>query len=695
MSEPSFSDGAALDPWARRVDQLCDRWETAWKAATSADSRPRIEDFLDDVPEPNREALLRELIPLEVYYRQRQGEVPQAGDYRGRFPALDTAWLAVAALAPGSPDAVTTPMDPVAIGTTAAETAGPAAGVAVLPDPGCLFGDYELLEEVARGGMGIVYRAWQLSLQRTVALKMILGGPLASPAEVKRFRTEAEAVARLQHPNIVQIHEVGAHRGLPYISLEFCEGGSLAKKAAGTLLPARQAAGLVETVSRAVHAAHQHNIVHRDLKPANVLLTADGVPKVTDFGLAKRLDLLDGATQTGTVMGTAAYMAPEQAAGKTWAIGPRSDVYALGTILYQLLTGRVPFQAATALETLQQVREREPRPPRSLNRHVDPELEAVCLRCLEKEPHRRYRSAEALADDLGRWLAGKRTDARPRRWLSRVGRALRRHAVASTLVALLGLLALTAAIVRHVQDPEHRLAVIEGKLREGQSVTLIGATGPPEWCHWATEGGTTAVGEDGTFNVQDAEFGVLELLPDPQRERYRFRAEVRLEHMSGILDPDVGIYFGHSAAPGGTQSYCRLAFNDLIGNPGPARNFDADSFVVLQAQCHLPRGLACYSDEIARLFPFRPARGGVGRASWRRLAVEVTPDNVRVSWEGRRSGRMPRHKVAEAVTSAVRDATHAANTDPGFDTRGALGLYVYRATASFRFVAVEALGEGD
>jgi hypothetical protein len=301
-------------------------------------------------------------------------------------------------------EAPTLPPGPLTAGSTTPAPGpagtGPAAGGRVVV-PG-----YEVLAELGRGGMGVVYKARQLTLNRTVALKMILAGGHASEAELARFRSEAEAIARLQHPNIVQVHEVGEQDGLPFFSLEFCAGGSLADRLDGTPLPARDAAHVVESLARAVHDAHRAGIVHRDLKPANVLLAADGTPKVSDFGLAKRLDAAAGQTASGAILGTPSYMAPEQAGGRAREVGPPADVYALGAILYELLAGRPPFQAATALDTILQVLEFSPERPRSYNHQVDPSLEAICLKCLEKEPRDRYASAENLAEDLRAYLQG-------------------------------------------------------------------------------------------------------------------------------------------------------------------------------------------------------------------------------------------------------------------------------------------------
>jgi serine/threonine-protein kinase len=283
---------------------------------------------------------------------------------------------------------------------------------------------YEILGELGRGGMGVVYKALQADLNRVVALKMILAGGHAGEQELARFKTEAEAVARLQHPGIVQIHEVGEADGRPFFSLEYCPGGSLSQKLDGTPLSSREAARLVEQLARAVQAAHEAGIVHRDLKPANVLLAADGTPKVTDFGLAKKLDDSAGPTASGAVMGTPSYVAPEQAGGGTKWVGPAADVYGLGAILYELVTGRPPFRGETPMDTLLQVLEREPAPPSLLNPKVGRDLETVCLKCLEKQPERRYASAAELADDLRRFAEGDSISARSYNVLDWVARTL-------------------------------------------------------------------------------------------------------------------------------------------------------------------------------------------------------------------------------------------------------------------------------
>ncbi len=398
------------------------------------------------------------LINAEVALRRGRGERPSLEEYLARFPRFEEPLRrefeapppASAPTPPPTEEAHQTPRD-----------AGPVAPAPTPEVPG-----YEILEELGRGGMGVVYKARHLALRRTVALKVVRGGP-SGGEEVARFRTEAEAAARLTHPNIVSIYEIGEHAGLPYFSLEFCPGGSLEKRLKDNPLPAREAAALVERLAAAMQTAHEAQVIHRDLKPANVLLTRGGggsppaprpdgrpanpsdewVPKVSDFGLAKKLDDV-GLTQSGAILGTPSYMAPEQAKGHGKDVGPQADVYALGAILYECLTGRPPFKAATTLETLLQVQTDDPVAPRALQPGVPRDLETVTLKCLQKQPVKRYASAGDLAADLGRFLAGEPITARPVGAFGRAVRWVKRRPAAAIAIAVssLALVTLTAGL---------------------------------------------------------------------------------------------------------------------------------------------------------------------------------------------------------------------------------------------------------
>ncbi|HEV3345318.1 MAG TPA: tetratricopeptide repeat protein [Pirellulales bacterium] len=336
---------------------------------------------------------------------------------------------------------------------------------------------------LGRGGMGVVFRARHLRLNRTIALKMMLAGAYAGPRERERFLREAEAVASLRHPNVVQVYDVGDHEGRPFFTMEFVEGGSLAHRLTGVPQPARQAAQLLATLAEAVESAHQGGIVHRDLKPANILLTADGTPKVSDFGLARRLDGEPGLTRTGTVVGTPSYMAPEQVQGRSDELGPATDTYALGAIFYELLTGRPPFRAETAAETLRQVVSREPVSPSRLNAAVPRDAETICLKCLEKNSARRYSSAAALAEDLRRFQRDEPIVARPVGPVERALRWARRKPTTAALVATA--LALVGLTIGGGLLLERQQAARQGRAQEAVEAALAQVPSLRQQGRWA------------------------------------------------------------------------------------------------------------------------------------------------------------------------------------------------------------------
>jgi WD40 repeat protein len=504
-----------------RLERILGRFEEAWQRG----DRPTLKDYLAGF-ESERRALLIELIHEDLEHRLRAGEPARVEAYLHRYPEIAADRAVVLGLItaeyvlrcrhePGcspaeygqrfpeyaetlatrlvnppvagpvfrpptsdSADSAGLPSRPVAQETNSPPAGTPSPPAASLrfvprtdsapegPMSRLTIPGYQILGELGRGGMGVVYRARQTSLDRLVALKMVLTGVHAGPGERARFRREAEAVARLQHPHIVQIHEIGEHDGTPFFSLEYVPAGSLDKKLNGTPLPAHEAAQLLETLARTIHAAHEQGIIHRDLKPANVLLTKDGQPKITDFGLAKRLDPGPGAlapggrTETGAIIGTPSYMAPEQAGGPSKAIGPPADIYALGAILYECLTGRPPFRAETPLDIVRQVLSQEPVSPSRLNPRVPRDLETIALKCLNKAPSNRYTTTVEMADDLRRFQTGEPILARPVGLWERSWRWARRRPAQAALVGVssLALLALVGVGVGRVYSSRLEVA---------------------------------------------------------------------------------------------------------------------------------------------------------------------------------------------------------------------------------------------
>jgi serine/threonine-protein kinase len=609
---------------------------------------------------------------------------------------------------------------------------GSGASVPALPGHGPvpeLFGKFRLLHLLGRGGMGVVYKALEVPLDRVVALKMVLAGAYAEPQELARFQVEARAVARLDHPNVVRIFEAGDCDGLPYFSMELVEGGTLAQRVKDWPFAPHEAAEQILAVARGMQAAHQKGIVHRDLKPANVLLSSAGTPKVADFGLAKFLDSELVATRSNVAMGTPSYMAPEQAAGRTRDTGPTTDVWALGVMLYEMLTGHKPFPGESAEEVKHKITEEEPVPPRRLRAGLDPDLEAIALKCLEKDPRNRYPQAGALADDLQSHLAGESISARlPSRAL-KCWRFLRHHSRLSVVAGVLALLVVTVLVALHLANPLRTARQLQEQLARGETVVLLEEGNSPPSSSWPLGEGTITrpSRKNLHFSINAFQAAYLELLPEGQPPAYWLRAE--------ILNPNyefaqAGICFAHTGrltGQGLEHCYFLLTFrNDwefpkgratTIGNVvslqsqigalglfprGPLHALP--SFYVPRQElprngkvelsiCRTPGPQALTKSKyvgtmgISQSFQSLPSEG---QTAWRRLAVRVAPEGLQVWWEGQCIGTADRDFIIKRARHVLADNPEL-HPNKEFLPAGGLGLYVENGGASFRRVHVEPL----
>lgn len=602
------------------------------------------------------------------------------------------------------------------------------------------FGPYQQLCKIREGGMGVVYKGWHRRLHRTDAIKKIHGSYCRDEKARERFLVEGRAIARLRHPHVIQVYDCGEDQEQLYLSMELMEGGTLAEKlekSEGRRLGQREAAELALKLAQGLQAAHQHKIIHRDLKPSNVLLAADGTPKICDFGLAKLQDTDTGLSEADAIMGTASYMAPEQAEGKLKDVGPRSDIYSLGAVLYEMLAGRPPFKGKSKIETLDMVRKGELAPPRGFRGEISKDLEAVCLRCLERQSADRYATAQELADDLQRWLDHKPTLARPLPWYARFWRRLPKRAAA--VVAALAVAAVVAALLYRrpstnpetPPDPDAPLQEIERKLARGEEVTLIGETGKPVWAEWAVGESESYCSEDqeGTFGVHTwHDCGLLQLLRDPQSSGYRLHAEVR-HGMSGGPMAEVGLFAGlvdESAGDYVLHEFIRLAFDDIHDT---AKVWDQDwqeGSALWQKltpgvpppprpkgnQVHLGNSLFAEANgkhlwdvEPSYLAPelFRPA-GGPYLDFWREITLDVGPDGISAVW-GKNDfvGRISKATLDAQAQVALRNIIKAKpvgvpleGIQAVFNPRAPLGLYVYNSSASFRNVVIKPITQkGD
>ncbi|HJZ59889.1 MAG TPA: serine/threonine-protein kinase, partial [Gemmataceae bacterium] len=537
-------------------------------------------------------------------------------------------------------------------------------------------------------------------------LKVLLGGVAGSAFHRGRFAAEVSALANLRHPNIVTVFEVGEVSGAAFFSMEYAPNGTLAGRLKRGPLPVRDGATLVGKLAEATEAAHRLGVLHRDIKPGNVLIGADGEPKLSDFGLAKWVNSEEGLTAAGAVMGTPSYMSPEQARGGK-EVGPATDVYALGATLYECLTGRPPFHGSEAYSILQGVLTLPPDPPQSVRPEVPAELEAICLKCLEKDQARRYSSAQQLADDLLRWQKGESTLARPLKRWQRAWRRVRRNwkpIAAGVLLGATGIGLVALSGDRQSVEPPAPAAEIEAALSRGEPVTLIGAGGRPKYQRWVVGVGETSDAQpDQPFVVQCSKSGMLELTPDSHSARFRISAEFQ-QDASLSVESSAGIYFGHNiGVPGPAGSVERVIvirfLDDQINNTPVHRQGDPlyleDRLIVRTENAPFR-----FLGPQVRTHFVQEAKPADRSRPWRKVVAEVTPEEIRVFWRNPsgsldpiRGGPIPR---ASIVGDAKIHADQLADKYPGvkfaavdYTPRGGVGLYLRDVRVFFKNVVLE------
>lgn len=588
------------------------------------------------------------------------------------------------------------------------------------------FGPYQLVGELGRGGMGVVFEARHVVLERRLALKMIRPGR-SGPDEVERFLREAKAIAQLKHRNIVTMYDFGQINGEYYFTMEIAERGSLLKHLERFAKNPRDAVALLAKAARVVQHVHDAGLMHRDLKPGNILLGADDEPILSDFGLAKPFTPSEDAlTNTGVVPGTRAYMSPEQASGSNPAC-PQSDVWALGVILFEMICGRKPFTGESDEKITTAILKSDPPEPRSLQPAVDRGLEAIMLKCLQKEPARRYKTAGALADDLERWLRGEPTEAQPP---SRLGRMVRRHRRVLIGAAVAAILAVVGVAVALQFDPDRVLKrEIMPVLERGEKVVLLGETGKPTWSQWILPG--HEILKDGeSYGFHSGDVSMLELLPAVPTDRYVFRAEVRQARNSA---GSLGVYCcrgRHRLSWGEMSDFFLVRFADWgptvrKDSKSKKRTSDARANLCLQSRplgFHFTRQLAhkefvpweelhqepsvTSENEIEAIRQkikeaekkqespdaFSKRRRLEQQKEWRKIRIEVTPEVVRWYWEGELVISVEKAQQLKLAATLTRHQELEGN-QPEFPRRGGLGLFVDKSRASFRNVVVEPLKE--
>jgi serine/threonine protein kinase len=684
-----------------------------------------VEEYLRRHPELRSDAEVAvDLIYSEILLREEYGETPQPAEYTARFPEyadslreqfelhalLQAAPRRDLATPPGGPEGTAPGTGPPRTAHTLTMTSPPVAAAA---DGLPVIAGYETLDELDGGGQGKVYRARQLILDRVVALKKLHSGThLVGPDGFARMQREARVAADLKHPHIVQVYDFGMDRGEPYFTMEYVEGGSLRDRLKRGPLVLHEAVGLIEKLARALEVVHAKGIVHRDLKPGNVLLTPDGEPKVADFGLAKDLDAEASLNPSGAIVGTIIYMAPEQAAGKNREVGPAADVWALGVILYEAVTGQRPFPFTDFVDALYRVGHQDPKSPRRLRPGLPRDVETICLKCLEKDPKKRYASALELAEDCAAFLANRPIKARPRPWYERAWRSARQHPgrIALAAVLLLGAAAAPFALDyfdparprREAQDPNRPRREAEATLAAGKPLVLKGdepLPGPFRWVYGGS-GPPWRNPNERAINVESVDKGLLELVADPKTNHYRFSAWVRHETAAGLSS--VGLYFGYrewkNAQGSRRLTHYVLWFDDRgVTKEGKTSMF-LNGELVVDMPNRVPIG-GHVPFLASKPFPQAPMER---LGPWRRLEVTIRPDGVEAGWhevsrQPMELGRVATGQIGNAFrwhldTLAKNAKLPEAATMPSvFHPRGGLGLYVWSGRAVFRDVKLEPL----
>lgn len=555
------------------------------------------------------------------------------------------------------------------------------------------FGKYELLEVIARGGMGIVYRARDPELGRVVALKTMRTDPTAaSDEQVERFRREAQAIAQLNHRHIVPVFEFGVQEGTAYFAMAYVPGGSLAQERQEYRADPRKAAEVMEKVARAVDHAHQHGILHRDLKPSNILLDEDGEPLVADFGLAKFLGTDTDLTQTGNVLGTLHYMSPEQVNGIHSQLGPASDVWALGVMLFELLAGQRPFRGEGREEIFRKILHDEPPSPRQARPGLDRGLEVIIGKCLAKDPARRYASAAELADDLGRWQRGEPLRARPEGWYQRMLRRFRRHPTLTAVGTLLSAFALVLLAILSVTGLTQPRAgdwkFLKAELQARRPVDLIGTEGVPKDYRFLAGASKFAdrPAHGAPFTLQGAErsLSMLELLDAPPVATYRIRAQLRSPN---TRLGEAGVFLALARRPTieGTELWYCAAGADYSAGMVRLKLCRASDNRQLS---NLDRPGSMFHQVM--LLDCRP-NAPLTQDDSHEIAVEVTPTNFTLVWDGKRIGGIAGAAVAATWTGPLLPGLPPVLVAavPPFPASGGMGIYTLGGSASFRRVVVE------